>query len=250
MMKTILKMLMLVILVAAFQAQGAAVQEPALQQVVDRCTEAAGGKAAIEAVQSVRIRLTIEEPTFKVEGVYVADRKLRMRIDIYSDQKRVYTEAYDGKKGWQMGDGPATDSTPDGSAALLHGIITPGKLFGLHEQEAIGNHLELTGREIVDRVNYYVLKLTLKDGFVLRYYVNPDTWLIERSRDMRALHPDLDSTAKPKETVYSDFRKVDGVVRSFKSSTVDLNTHAVISTDTILEVETNPKLDDAQFQKP
>lgn len=249
-MKLIRKMLMLVILVVAFQGQGAVAQELTLQQVIARCTEAAGGKAAIEAVQSVRIRLTIEEPTFKVEGDYRADRKLQMRIDIYSDQKRVYTEAYDGKNGWQMGDGPATDSKPEGSAALLHGIITPGKLFGLHEQEAIGNQLELVGREIVDKVNYYMLKLTLKDGFVLQYYVNPDTWLIERSRDVRALHPDLDSTLKPKETVYSDFRKVAGVVRSFKSSTVDLNTGAVLSTDSILEVETNPKLDDAQFQKP
>lgn len=249
-MTMIRKMLIMLILVAAFHTQGETAQEPTLQQVVARCTEAAGGKAAIEAVQSVRIRLTIEEPTFKFEGDYRADRKLRMRIDIYSDQKRVYTEAYDGKKGWEMGDGPATDSTPDGSAALLHGIITPGKLFGLHEQEAISNHLELVGRQIVDKVNYYVLKLTLKDGFILQYYVNPETWLIERSRDVRALHPDLDSTAKPKETVYSDFRKVNGVVRSFKSTTVDLDTGAVLSTDTILEVETNPKLDDSQFQRP
>ena len=221
-----------------------------LQQVVDRCTEAAGGKAAIEAARAIQVKLTIEEPKFKVEGVYLADRKLRMRIDIYADQKRVYTEAYDGTKGWQMGeDGVHSDSKPEGSAALLHGILTPGKLFGLHEQESIGNHLELAGREIVDKVNYYVLELTLKDGFVIQYYVNPDTWLIERSRDERALHPDIDPTKKATESRFSDYRKVDDVLRSFETTTVDLNT-GFVSTDTVLEVNINPKLDESRFQKP
>lgn len=222
-----------------------------LQQVIDRCTEAAGGKQAIEAVKSVAVTLKIEEPTFRVEGQYVADRKLRMRIDIHADGKRVYTEAYDGKIGWEMGEkSAATEATAQGTAALWHGIVKPGKLYGLHEQEALGNRLELEGRELVDGVNYYVLKLTLKDGFVIHYFVNPDTWLLERNRDTRALHPDLDTTEKLTEGRNSDFRKVNGVVYAFKSITVDLKTGAILSTDTISEIKINPDLDEAQFQKP
>lgn len=222
-----------------------------LQQVIDKCTEAAGGKQAIEAVKSIAITLNIEEPKFSVQGHYVADRKLRMRIDVHAEGKRVYTEAYDGKTGWEMGEkGAATEATALGTAALWHGIVKPGKLFGLSEQEGLGNHLELEGRELVDGVNYYVLKLTLKDGFVVHYFVNPDTWFLERNRDTRALHPDLDTTEKLTEARNSDFRKVDGVVYAFKSTTVDLKTGTVLSTDTISEIKINPDLDEAQFRKP
>ena len=128
--------------------------ELTLAQIVDRCTEALGGSAAIEKVHSIQIAMNIKEAAFDLDGIYVADRKLRMRIDVSSGQRRVYTEAYDGEKAWQMGsDGQAKDSSPEGTAALRHGILFPGKLFGFHEQESIGNHLELAGREAVDGVD-------------------------------------------------------------------------------------------------
>lgn len=222
-----------------------------LQQVIDRWTEAEGGRTAIEAVQSIQISLHIKEPKFEVDGVYAADRKMRMRVDIYADNKRVYTEAYDGEAGWQMGEsGGAQDSKPDGTAALWHGIVKPGKIFGLHEQAELGNHLQLEGREIVDKVNYYVLLLTLKDGFSIRYYVNPSTWLIERSRDTRAFHPDLDASKQETESRSSDFRKVNGVTYAFKSQTVDLKTGNLLSEETIKEIKINPDLSAVQFQKP
>lgn len=43
--------------------------------------------------------LDIVEPTFQVHAVYRADRNSRMRIDIYADGKRVFTEAHDGQRG-------------------------------------------------------------------------------------------------------------------------------------------------------
>lgn len=229
----------------------AAEPELNLQQIVNKWTEAMGGKQAIESVKSIQISLNIEEPTYKVNAVYVADRNMHMRIDVYSDKKRVYTESYDGAKGWEMGsDGVAKDSGPTGTAALWHGIVFPGKLFGLHEQEAIGNHLELAGRESVDGINYYVLNFTLKDGFQLQLYVNPKTWLIERKRDFRALHPAMDATKKESEDRESEFKSVDGVMHSFKSIQVELKTGALMQTTTIQDIKMNPILDPAQFKMP
>src|SRR5262249_47876356 len=54
-----------------------------LSQVIEKHDAAVGGKQAVQSTQSTRIKLTIQEPKFEVDGVYVADRKLRMRIDIY-----------------------------------------------------------------------------------------------------------------------------------------------------------------------
>ena len=103
-------------------------EDLSLEQIIQRNTEAVGGKSAIESVKTIQVSLKIEEPSFSVDAVYVAERKGRMRIDIYSKGKRVYTEAYDGKKGWQQdAESHATDSSPQGSAALLHGVILPRK---------------------------------------------------------------------------------------------------------------------------
>ena len=90
--------------------------------------------------------LTIVEPQFTVDGVYRADRNLRMRIDVYANGKRVFTEAYDGRRAWQMGDdGIPREANAKGAAALRNGVLLPGKLFGLHEAHLTGHKLQHTG---------------------------------------------------------------------------------------------------------
>jgi hypothetical protein len=220
-----------------------------LEQVVERHTDAVGGREAIERVKSVQYALIIVEPQFTVDGVYRADRDLRMRIDVYADGKRVFTEAHDGHRAWQMGDdGIPRDASAKGAAALRNGIVLPGKLFGLHETKLTGNKLELLGRETVDKTNYYVVELTTTGGDVIRHYMNPDNWLIERTRVKKALHPDVDPTEKWLETHFSDFRKIDGVLRSFKNVEIELESGAVIQTATVKGIITNPSLDDSMFR--
>src|SRR5262245_6412211 len=92
--------------------------EVTLEQVVAQHTAAVGGREAVERVRSVQYAITIVEPTFTVDGIYRADRKLRMRIDVVADGKRVFTEAYDGRKAWEMGgDGVVHPSNEKGTAA-------------------------------------------------------------------------------------------------------------------------------------
>jgi hypothetical protein len=222
-----------------------------LQQILDKHAEAMGGKKAIESIHSVEISLKIQEPKYTVDGIYKADRSMRMRIDIYSDGKRVYTEAFDREKAWQMGeDGTVRDSSPEGTTALRNGIVLPRKLFGLHELANRGHKLELKGREKVDGIPYYVLKLTLDSGLVNYLYIHPQTWLIERKRDTRALHPDVDPSKIEMESRDSDYRKVDGVMYAFKNVNVDLKTGSIIQTTTVKEIKTNLPFEDSLFKKP
>ena len=245
-MKTNIAMLILMLLPLFADAA-----DLTLPEIIERNTQAVGGREAIEKVQTIRIQVQITEPTFQVRGDYVADRKGRMRIDIYAEGKRVYTEAFDGTKGWQMGgDGVAKESNAKGTAALMHGVQYPGKVFGLHEIVKNGHKLELEGRETVDKVNYYVIQLTLKDGFIKHIYINPDTWMIERERDIRALHPDLDPATKWIENRSYDFQKVEGVLRSFKGEQIDLKTGESMQQTAVQKIEINPHLEDSKFQMP
>src|SRR5688572_4027664 len=89
-----------------------------VEDVLNLNKAAMGGPEAIEKTRSVEIHLTIQEPKFTVDAVYGADRKIRMRIDVYADGNRVFTEAFDGKEAWQMGeDGKVKDISSEGKAA-------------------------------------------------------------------------------------------------------------------------------------
>ncbi len=225
---------------------------PKLDELVGRHTEARGGEKAIEAIQSLEVKLRIVEPTYTADGVWRVDRKGRMRIDVYIDGQRVFTEAFDGERGWQMpgGEEHAIPASAGGTAALRHSGQLPTNILGLHEMADHGHRLELAGREEVDGVSFDVILLTLDDGFETRYYVHPESFMITRARVRKALHPDIDPTVTTIETVWSDFREIDGVRFAFQASDTDLASGKLLQTTRLLEVRPNPPADDSLFQMP
>ena len=221
-----------------------------LDEIIDRHAEAMGGRQKIESLQSVEIQLHIKDPNFEVDGVYRAARPGRMRIDIIADGKRVYGERFDGTKAWQWQDGKGEKeegATP--TAALRHGVELPGNLFGLHEMQKRGHKLEFTGREKADGIEYYVVRVTFADGDQPSLLINPQTWRIERRREVRALHPDVDPPPTIIESRKSDWRQVDGFWFAFAGEDVDLKTGKVLESSQIKEIKVNPVLDPAFFTK-
>jgi len=71
------------------QSAMATTQDLTLDQLIEHNVNAAGGAAALEAVQSIRFDLHIVDPGFEADGVYYAARPGRMRIDITVGGKHV-----------------------------------------------------------------------------------------------------------------------------------------------------------------
>ena len=221
-----------------------------VDDVFERNTRAMGGRAAIEAIHSIEINLHITDPGFEVDGIYRAARPGRMRIDVQAGGKHIFTEAFDGQNGWQWnGKGNQGPASPKAAAALRHGVELPGKLFGLHELKQRGHQIELVGREKVDGTDYYVLRLTLSDGYATTLYVDPQSWLITRRRDVRPLHVDVDPTPTTIEQRSSDFREVAGVRFAFASTEIDLKTGKELERAKINHIQVNPPLDESIFKK-
>jgi hypothetical protein len=221
-----------------------------LEEIVERNTDAMGGRAAIEAVQSVQIDLHIKDPSFEVDGTYCAARPGKMRIDVSAEGKHVFTEAFDGHSGWQWeGKGDEKPATEKGTAALRHGVELPGKLFGLHELKGRGHKIKSIGREQIDAVNYYALQLILNDGYTVSLYVDPNSWLVTRRRDIRPLHVDVDPTPTMIEQVSSDFREVSGVKFPFATTETDLNRGKLVESTVIKSVKVNASLPTTFFDK-
>jgi hypothetical protein len=222
-----------------------------LDAVVANNTAARGGEAAMASVNAYESDVHIVEPQFAVDGTYVATRDGRMRVDIRADGARVFTEALDRDRAWSWDpEHGARAGTAAGAAALRHGIELPIKIFGLHEMRRRGHRLELTGRETLDGVAYHVLRLTLSDGFEVSYYVNPVTWLIERDRQKRAMHVEVDPTPEWIETRYEDYVPAAGVLLPRRLVETRVATGEVLSTVTVGEVRINPPFDGARFSPP
>lgn len=245
-LRTLLAAAILLVLPTLLEARATA-NDPATA-TIDDVTRAAGGLAAAQAIPALAYRMRIKEATFEVDGVYLVDRKGRMRIDLYRDGKRVFTECHDGTRAWEMdGDGKVADTSPDGTAALWHGTQYPGQILALAELPAHGHRVETTGHERIDGVDYTVLKLTMRDGFETYRFVNAGTRRIERSRDTRAPHPDVDAKKARLDTAWSDFRKVDGVLRPFVETQTNLDTGKWNQTVTVQAIRKLPALPDALF---
>lgn len=222
-----------------------------LSALIDKHTVARGGRAAIEAVRAIEIDVRIFEPKFTVDGAYVATRDGQMRIDVYSNGQRVYTEALDGNRSWSMAGDAAEGSMgpPAATAALRHGTEFPFKLHGLHEMAARGHRLRQLEDETIDGVQYTVVQLTLNDGYQVQYYFK-DCGLIERDRQRRALHVEIDPTPQWIETLYADYRPVAGVMYPFRQSERVVATGEVLSSSEVKAIRTNPPIDESRFVRP
>jgi hypothetical protein len=236
-------------LLSLVQLTGYGQRAVTLDDIIAHNTEAMGGRDLIESVRTLEVTLHIKDPGFEVDAVYHAARPGKMRIDILDNGQRVYMERFDGAKGWQWTGKEEKQEGVVPTATLRHGIELPGTLFGLHELQKRGHRLELAGRENIDGLDYYVLRLVFADGYESSLYIDPQTWRITRRRDIRALHPDVDPTKTTIESRKSDWRQVDGLWFPFASQDIDLKTRKVLETATVREIKLNPTVDSAIFSK-
>src|SRR5581483_3058904 len=245
--RTSLPALVLVIFIAACHDPSDSVS---VEEIIERNTDAMGGRKAIEGVQSIRVDLHIKDPSFEVDGTYYAARPGKMRIDASAEGKHVFTEAFDGRNGWQWeGKGEQKPATKKAAAALRHGIELPGKLFGLHELKARGHSIKLLRREKIDEVSYHVLQLVLSDGYTVSLYVDPNSWLVMRRRDVRPLHVDVDPTPTTIEQISSDFRDINGVKFPFATTETDLTSGKLLESTVTKNVTINPTLVPTFFER-
>ncbi len=223
-----------------------------LEELLDRHIHALGGAEALATVNTLQINLRITEGASTLEGKYVTDRQGRMRIDISAGDKVVWTEALDVARAWcqQGAETKPVLEGPEAAAALKHGVLLPGKIFNLREISARGVKLSIHGREQVANIHYYVLRLDFSDGFSNFLYIHPDTYLVERQRDFRAMHPDLSLNKKRLETRFGDYRIIDGVLRCYSEQTYNLDTGQLEQSGVVTAIHINQPFDPNFFSMP
>lgn len=220
---------------SSIQAADHTTHEKSLQEILQRNLQAVRVERLHSGPENTDKILRINEAGHSLVARYRASLNGFVRIDVFEENNRVFSEGKDAMGVWEW---PAGKDSPEnvsneGAGALEHGIEF--NLYPLAELPRRGHQIELVGNESFAGKQYFVLKITLSDGFVTYRYVNAETWLVDFSRDFRAFHPGIDSTKKDIETRYDQWNQADGIVFASRSRNVDLETGDVIATTLVLE---------------
>ncbi len=224
-------------------------QAISLDEILEKNLTATHIDLPFDRIENTEKLLLITEPQFKLLARYRATSDGYMRIDLFNGDERVYSEGKDsaGVWEWSQEDDAPMNVHHDGVGALEHGIEF--NLFPLAQLVDRGHRIELVDNEKIGEYEYFVLKIVLSDGFETYRYVNPDTWLVDISRDFRAFHPGVDDTKKNLETRYDKWQQSNGVVFAGRSQNIDLQSGEIIGTALVLESNYNIDRNDLDLSR-
>jgi hypothetical protein len=220
-----------------------------LEDLLARNQEAIGGAENWARIENVRVRLTIEEPDFQVNAIYVAARSGSMRIDIQQDGKTVFREGLDAGTAWQwtQADGVSFQNEQS-AAALRHGIEFPGRFYTLQDLRRNGTSVTLEGQVLEGESMQWRVRVTLADDFSRDYFIDDTTALIVREHDRRAFHPAADSKAVLIETRKEGPEWVNEVLLFRVSRNINLETGEWLATTRVNSFEHNVELPAGYFK--
>ena len=212
----------------------------------------ARGKEALAKVTALRVKSKHYEGKWNPDFDYrVMKPGFMLMTATYSDGV-VITEGFDGTRAWEDLERNPEPVYVEGDAyrGLAQGAHSPIFLYGLHDMEGMGATVSKAGCEVVDSTNYFLVRVVASFGSDIVYYVNSGSFLVERARANRALHPTLDETQINIEERWSDFRRVDGILYPFGYSQWDVEKGERLSYLEVKSVELDFSATPDLFAKP
>ena len=218
-----------------------------VDELVAKNIEAKGGLDQIKAVKTRLITGRDEQSDVPPLAVVIENARpddIRQDITVAG---MTMVQAYDGKAGWTiqpfsgrkdpqlMGEDDLRDLTLD---ADIDGPLV--------DYKAKGNTVEYMGHDTVDGDDALRLKVTLKNGDILYYDLDPDTYLEIRRESQEFIR----GSVKEQVTEYGSYKPVEGVMYPFSMAIWPKSDPTQALTVTIDKVEVNVPLAESVFAVP
>jgi len=237
----------LVFSLASGFASGLAFAQTA-EELVAKNIQAKGGMERIEAAKT---RLT----TGKIRGggrrrSVAAFKQMNMRPNLVRNnltlQGMTAVQAYDGSTGWQTQPFRGRKDPELMGEDNLRDLLLASDFDGpLVNAEKKGNRIEYLGHDLVDGDDALRLKVTLKNGDIIYYYLDPDTYLEIREEIQQFVR----GSVRERVVDLGSYKPVDGVMYAFSISEGPSNNPGVQVT-TIEKIEVNVPMQDSDFALP
>jgi hypothetical protein len=216
------------------------------EDLVAKNLQAKGGVDKMKAIKSVRMTGQFQSGGFKAT-VGQESKRPEMVRQTFTVQGMTQIQAYDGSTGWQISPfGGRRDPELLGEDDL-RGLTEDADFDGpLVDAQAKGNKIEYMGHDQVDGDDALKLKVTLKNGDIFYYYLDPDTFIeieVEKQQFIRG-------SVRESVTVLGSYKPVNGVMYPFSIESGPKNNPDQRGKITITRIEANVPIDDGVFKMP
>ena len=215
-------------------------------ELVAKNIAAKGGLDKIHAIKSLRYSGRFQQGDFTAEVAEFAKAPDLVR-ETFTLQGMTQIQAYDGKTGWQISPFQGRKDPEMLGEDDLRDIQEDADFYGpLVDAKEKGNTIEYLGHAQVDGDDAYRLKVTLKNGDIEYFYLDPDTYLeirIEKQQIIRG-------SVRESVTNLGSYKQVDGVYYPFSIETGQKRNPNSFSQITVEKMEANVPLEDSLFTMP
>jgi hypothetical protein len=154
---------------------------PAPAQIADELVakniEAKGGVEKIKAIRTLRTRGRRDHGSFTAQVGQEQKRPDKLRTT-FTVQGMTAIQAYDGRTGWQISPFQGRKDAELLGEDDLRDLVEDSDIDGpLVDYKQKGHTVEYLGRDTVDGDDVFRLKCTLKNGDIVYYYLDPDSFL-------------------------------------------------------------------------
>src|SRR5437868_1625559 len=224
----------------------AVVNAQTAEELVAKNTEAKGGVDKIKAIKSYRYTGKLQQGSFIAEVGQESKEPNEVR-ETFTLQGMTAIQAYDGSTGWQISPFQGRKDPELLGEEDMRNMVEDADFYGpLIDYQAKGNTLEYLGHDTVDGDDVYKLKVTLKNGDVLYYYLDPDTYLEIRTEKQLFIRGQVRETLNN----LGSYKQVNGVYFPFSVESGAKRDPNNMSKVTIQKMEANVPIDEAQFKMP
>jgi len=216
------------------------------EELVNKNIQAKGGMEKIKAIHSVRMTGTLNGGGGFSAAVGQENERPKLVRQTFSLQGMTAITAYDGSTGWQIqpfgGHKDPELMGEDDLRGLLRDADFDGPLVDYKEK---GNTVEYLGQDIVDGDDALRLKVTQKNGDIIYYFLDPDTFLEIR----REVQENIRGSIRESVSEMGSYKPVAGVMYPYSLSQGSKENPAQ-STTTIDKIEVNVPFEKADFALP
>ncbi len=214
-------------------------------ELVAKNLQAKGGIEKIKAIKTERSTGKLQQGQFQAQVGQEAKAPDLTR-QTFTIQGMTAIQAYDGSSGWQISPFEGRKDPELLGEDDLRDIVEQADFYGpLVDYKEKGNTIEYLGHDSVDGDDVYKLKVTLKNGDILNYYLDPDSMLeirIEKIMYIRgAAHESVQDLGSYKQVngVYFPFSMENGPKNSTQRAKITLDS-----------LQANIPIEDSQFKMP
>jgi hypothetical protein len=216
-------------------------------ELIARNIESKGGMDKIKAINTLRT-------TAKFDGgggfrATIGEEKKRpdMVRQTFTLQGMTAVQAFDGSTGWQIqpfnGRKDPELMGEDDLREISEEADFDGPLINYKDK---GNTVEYLGHDTVDGDDAYKLKVTLKNGDIYYYLLDPDSYLEIRVETQRFIR----GSVRERITELGSYKPVNGVMTPFSIESGPKSNPDQRSKITVEKVEANVPMDDNKFKMP